>query len=178
MFVSKNNIIEIHEKLYLELVEQVSCELNAQIFYLNLSQVFDSIGLKNLSKFAIKQSNEELQHAMKIIGFLQDNGVFFQVDVSYTHPEIVVIDPPYQAVNSALQEALESEIKLSTRINTLFYKAREHKMTQVEQFLQWFIEEQVEEIAQCEDLISQLKICSGNLLLLDNSDFVKGLLAK
>lgn len=164
------------EELHKRLVDQISMELAAHNTYLNMSVLFDYVGVFNLGDFAKKQAKEELEHANKLMDFLSDIGVVYQIG-SLPTCEIDLLHEanPIKIVEILIGLGLSKERNLGNYIKDT-YQAAKGLDAEIEQFLLWYVEEQVEEVAQFDDLMTQFSICGGNLLILDNSDFVKQLL--
>jgi bacterioferritin B len=121
------------------LIEQVGHELSAHQAYFGISLYFESQSLKKWARFFHGQSLEEAQHATKIITFLVDN------DVPFDLPAVGQATTRFESAEAAVQAALDSEIRVTGQFDALAeaaQKAGDHRSLQ---FLQWFIEEQVEE---------------------------------
>lgn len=169
-----SDVYELHERL----VDQITMELAAHNTYLNMSVLFDEIGMFNLRDFAKKQAGEELEHAHKLMDFLSDIGVVYQIG-KIPNCAIRLLDEstsPLETVKDLIVLGIGKETELGMYIKETYRLAKSVE-PEIEQFLLWYVEEQVEEIAQLDDLLMQFQICGNNLLLLDNSDFVRGLLA-
>lgn len=166
---------DIHN-LHKRLVDQITMELVAHNAYLNMSVLFDHVGVFNLRDFAKKQAKEELEHANKLMDFLSDIGVIYQIGPLPTcEIDLLHESNPIKIVEILISLGLSKERNLGYYIKDT-YQAAKGLDSEIEQFLLWYIEEQVEEVSQFDDLMTQFNICGGNLLILDNSDFVKQLL--
>jgi ferritin len=121
------------------LIEQVGHELSAHQAYFGISLYFDGQSLKKWAQLFHDQSVEEAQHATKIIAFLVDNEVAFDL------PAIGAGTTRYASATAAVQTALDSEIRVTAQFDALAKAAQEAADYRSLQFLQWFIEEQVEE---------------------------------
>jgi ferritin len=129
----------INERLAKLLVAQVASELGAHQVYLGMSLYFERQSLHKWAKLFRDQSVEEAGHAEKIIAFLIDNEVPFDL------PGLPVATTRYDSATEAVQAALASEVKVTGQFNTMAKAATETGDHRGLQFLQWFIEEQVEE---------------------------------
>jgi ferritin len=129
----------ISERLSKLLVAQVSSELGAHQTYLGISLYFERQSLHRWAKVFRDQSVEEAQHASKIMAFLLDNEVEFDL------PGLVAATTHYGSAAGAVQVALESEIKVTGQFNNMATAAAEAGDHRGFEFLQWFINEQVEE---------------------------------
>ena len=129
------------------LIEQVGHELSAHQAYYGISLYFEGQSLKKWARLFHGQSVEEAQHATKIIAFLVDNEVPFDL------PAIGAGTTKYSSAKSAVQAALESEVRVTGQFNGLAEAAQAAADHRSLQFLQWFIEEQVEEERSMRELL-------------------------
>ena len=129
----------ISEPLAKLLIAQISSELGAHQVYLGISLYFERQSLKRWAGVFRDQSIEEAQHASKIMAFLLDN------DVEFDLPGLSSATTHYESAAAAVNTALASEIKVTGQFNAMASAATEAKDHRGLQFLQWFIDEQVEE---------------------------------
>jgi ferritin len=129
----------ISEPLARLLVEQVGHELAAHQKYLGISIYFQRQSLARWAKVFHDQAIEEAQHAERIMSFLVDNEVRFEL------PALKSATTRYRSAKAAVETALESEIKVTALFEALASAARDAGDHRGLQFLQWFIDEQVEE---------------------------------
>jgi len=121
------------------LVAQVAHELGAHQTYMGISLHFERESLKGWAKLFRDQATEEAGHAGKIMAFLIDN------DVAFSLPQVGGAPTTYGSAREAVETALASERRVTGQFNTLADAARDAGDHRSFQFLQWFIEEQVEE---------------------------------
>ncbi len=129
----------ISERLSRLLVEQVEHELSAHQAYMGIALSFERQSLKGWAKLFHDQALEEAQHAAKIWTFLIDNDVEFEL------PAIATAPTRYATARDAVQAALESELRVTGQFDTMAKAAFTEGDHRSFQFLQWFIDEQVEE---------------------------------
>ena len=129
----------ISEPLAKLLVAQVSSELGAHQTYLGISLYFERQSLVRWAKVFRDQSVEEAVHASKIMAFLLDNEVEFEL------PGLAAATTHYKSATDAVGVALASEVKVTGQFNKMAGAAVEAGDHRGFQFLQWFIDEQVEE---------------------------------
>jgi len=129
------------------LIAQVGNELNAHQAYYGISLYFEGLSLKKWAGVFRAQSVEEAQHASKIITFLVDNEVAFDL------PALGPGTTRYASAREAVQAALESELRVTGQFDALAATARAAADHRSLQFLQWFIEEQVEEERTMRELL-------------------------
>ena len=154
----------LNHKLQTALNEQIKNELYSAYIYLSMSAYFESINLPGFANWMRKQSQEEVNHAMKIFDFIHERG---------GRVELQAIDQPPVSFESPLkvfEMALEHEKKVTAMIHDLYKLAEEEKDYPTQVMLHWFIDEQVEEEKSASDLVEQLKRIGDDgvgLLLLD-----------
>jgi ferritin len=121
------------------LVQQIAHELSAHQTYMGISLYFTRQSLNGWAKFFYQQAVEEAEHGWKIINFLIDN------EVTFALPQVGGAPTSYKTARDAVQVAQASERRVSQQFEALANAAREANDNRTLQFLQWFIEEQVEE---------------------------------
>jgi ferritin len=129
------------------LIEQVGSELRAHQFYLAVSIWFDRQSLKRWAKLWHDQSVEEAGHASKIMDFLVDNQVDFDL------PALKASSTRFASAAAAVEQAIESERTVTKQFNKMAEAATEETDHRSFQFVQWFIEEQVEEERKAQGLL-------------------------
>jgi bacterioferritin B len=139
--------------------EQVGNEFAASQQYVMIAVHYDAETLPQLAHFFYRQAVEERNHAMMIIQYMMDAG----------HPIAVpAIPEPRGSFPDTVEPvavALEQEKRVSEQISGLAKRAREEGNYQGEQFMQWFIKEQVEEVSNMSDLLRVVERARENPLL-------------
>jgi ferritin len=133
------------------LIAQIGSELTAHQLYLAISVYFDRASLRGWGKLFKDQSIEEAQHAQKIMDFLTDNEIEFDL------PALKATTTRFSSPLAAAQRALQSERDVAIqfdRMAAIALKAGDHRG---HQFLQWFIEEQVEEEAKVQAIVDLIE---------------------
>ena len=139
--------------------EQVGHEFAASQQYLAIAVYYDDETLPRLAAFFYAQSLEERNHALMMIQYLLDAGV---------EAPIPGVDAPQTAFGDVVEPvalALAQERRVSEQINGLAGIARSEGDYTSEQFMQWFIKEQVEEVASMNDLLKVVTRAKDNPLL-------------
>jgi ferritin len=126
---------------------QIGNEFSASMQYLAIATYFEAQTLPELAKFFYKQSDEERAHAMRFIRFVLDTGGDLVL------PEIPAPRQDFKFAEDAVKLSLESELRVTQQINDIFALATQANNYITQQFLQWFLEEQVEEVASMTDLL-------------------------
>lgn len=121
------------------LVAQVASELGAHQTYMGIALHFERQSLPGWASFFHDQAVEEAGHAQKLMTFLIDN------EVPFALPGLGGAPTTYASAREAVETALASEVKVTGQFDKMADAAREAGDHRSLQFLQWFIEEQVEE---------------------------------
>jgi ferritin len=141
------------------LEEQIANEFAASQQYVAVAVHYDAETLPRLAAFFYAQALEERNHAMMMVQYLLDAGV---------DPEIPGVAAPtggFGDIVAPVSLALEQERRVSEQINALAGAAREQGDYASEQFMQWFIKEQVEEVATMSDLLKVVERSRDNPML-------------
>lgn len=149
----------ISEEMNEAMNQQIGSELHASNQYLNLASYFERDGLPELAGFFFRQSDEEREHALRFIEFLLDAGGEVAI------PEIAAPPTDVKAAVDAVQRALDWELKVTRQINELMDLAIEQNDHTSQQFLRWFVDEQLEEVSTMEELLSVVRRAGDNLLM-------------
>lgn len=152
----------ISESMNVRLNEQITAEFSAAQIYLAMACKFDEMGLRVLGKRFFGQYDEEREHAIRILKFVQEVGGSVTLDV-LPKPKA-----NYPDARSIIVAALESEREISAMINDLVSLADSEKDYATRSFLNWFVDEQVEEVASMTDLLSLVDLAAGNMLQVEN----------
>jgi bacterioferritin B len=139
--------------------EQIANEFAASQQYVGAAVYYDAETLPRLAHFFYRQALEEREHAMIMIQYLLDVGEEIRIPDIRSHPT------SFDDGSAPVKMALEQEERVSAEIFSLFELARETKDYRAEQFMQWFVKEQVEEVALMNDLLNVVERSKENLLL-------------
>ena len=130
-----------------QLNEQIGHEFAAHQQYVACAVYYDSETLPQLARFFYRQALEERDHAMMMVQYLLDS------DADVTIPGVAAPQTDFGDVVAPVSLALAQERRVSEQINALAGVARDERDFTSEQFMQWFIKEQVEEVATMSDLL-------------------------
>ncbi|MCA9952906.1 MAG: ferritin [Anaerolineales bacterium] len=144
---------------------QIQSEFSASAQYIAIAVYFDKEGLPDLANFFYRQSEEERQHAMKFVHFLLEAGAKPII------PGLPDMRNEFDGAAGAVQFALDQEIKVTNQINNIMKIATEENDFTSQNFLQWFINEQVEEVDSMSTLLQTINHAGGTMLLVE--DFVR-----
>lgn len=152
------------EKMHQAMNDQVHHEFESAYIYLSMAAYFDEANLPGFAHWMKIQYQEEVFHTFKFYDFINERG---------GHVKLQAIDQPPTEFDSPLQvfeAVLAHEQKITADINALYELALEEKDYPSQTFLQWFIDEQVEEEENAGSIVTTLKMVDGNphaLLMLD-----------
>jgi ferritin len=149
-------------KFHRLLQEQVRHEFTSSQQYVALAVWFDRQDLPQLAKHFYRQSLEERNHAMMIVQYLLDN------DIAPTIPGIDNVHTDFDQATDLVALALKQEKDVTEEVINLAKVARDEDDYMGEQFMQWFLKEQVEEVAQMKTLLNVMERAGGNLFDVEN----------
>src|SRR5215213_91636 len=147
------------EAFVARLTEQVGNELAASQQYAQVALHYDAETLPRLAAFFYAQALEERNHAMMMVRYLLDAGV------TPSLPGTPAPASDFGDVVAPVELALEQEKRVTDQINALAGLARQDGDYSSEQFLQWFLKEQVEEVSLMSDLLTVVRRARENPLL-------------
>jgi ferritin len=138
---------------------QIGHEFAASQQYLAIASYYDDETLPRLAAFFYAQALEERNHALMMVQYLLDAGA---------QAPIPGVDAPQNGFGDVVEPvalALDQEKRVTEQINTLAATARQEGDYSSEQFMQWFIKEQIEEVASMNDLLKVVTRAKDNPLL-------------
>ena len=155
----------IKPKLVDAMNAQIISEFGASAQYIAIAVYFDDQALPELAGFFYRQSDEEREHAMKFVHFMLETGAKPII------PGISELRNSFESAADAVQFALDQEMRVTDEINNLVSLAVTENDHTSNNFLQWFVMEQVEEIDTMSSLLQTIKHANGNMLWVE--DFVR-----
>lgn len=153
----------IPPSVLVELNRQLNHELSAAHAYLALSVWCEARNLTGFAGYFARQSAEEREHAQKMIDHVLDRGAT---------PELAGLPAPAREFSSLFDIALQAqamELANTKGINAVYEAALAAKDYPAQVLMHWFINEQVEEEAWCDEMVDRVKgaSCAGSLSDLD-----------
>jgi ferritin len=145
------------ERFVTQLNEQIGHEFAAHQQYLAVAVHYDDLTMPQMAGFFYRQALEERGHAMMMIQYLLDQGA----KVAIPGVSAPVVD--FADVVAPVSLALEQEKRVTDQINQLTKIAREEADFASDQFMQWFIKEQVEEVSTMGDLLNVVSRSRDNI---------------
>lgn len=156
----------MNEKIEKMINDQMNFEFYSAYIYKAMAAYCDSIDLPGFANWFKVQVQEEMYHAEKMYNYLLERRgrpFFTQVDA-----------PPkdWDSVKAAFEHAFEHEQIVTDRINKIMTAAIEENDHATRSFLNWFVDEQVEEEASVDAIIKQLELVkeSGHGLFMLDKD--------
>jgi bacterioferritin B len=141
--------------------KQIANEFAAHQQYIGIAVYYESETLPRLAAFFYRQAVEERNHAMMMVQHLLDANQEVRI------PDIEAKLTRFDDVVAPVRMALDQEQLVTEEINALFKLARDNGDYQAEQFMQWFVKEQVEEVSIMTDLLTVVERSAGNALLVE-----------
>ena len=138
--------------------EQIAHEFSASQQYIAIAVWYDGDALPQLAGHFYRQAIEERNHAMMIVQYLMD------ADLPVTIPGIQGVKNDFANIAEPVALALDQERRVSAQIAALAAAAREDGDFMGEQFMQWFLKEQVEEVASMTTLLRVVERAADNAL--------------
>jgi len=156
--------MELSKRMLDALNEQIREELASSYIYLSMAAYFDSINLPGSAHWMRVQTQEELNHALKFYDYIHERGARVLLQA--------LPQPPaeFAGPTAVFTETLKHEQYITGRIHTLYGLAVEDKDYASQGFLQWFVNEQVEEEKNANEILSLLKMAGDKgqgLIMLD-----------
>jgi ferritin len=142
--------------------EQIGHEFAAHQQYVAIAVHYDAETLPQLARFFYRQAREERDHAMMMVQYLID------ADADVVIPGVTAPKTSFDDIVTPVALALQQEKNVSEQINSLAATAREAGDFTSEQFIQWFIKEQVEEVATMSDLLRVVERSKDDPMEIEN----------
>jgi ferritin len=137
--------------------EQIGHEFGASMQYVSIAAHFQKTQLTLLAKLFFKQAEEEREHAMKFVKYLLDTKGELRI------PAIPAATPTFPSAEAA---ALSWEQEVTRQITALMDVAVKDNDYLAQSFLQWFIDEQLEEVVKMDRLLSVIRQSGEKNLLM------------
>ena len=142
--------------------EQIGREFGASLQYFSIAAYFDRDSLPELASFFYRQAEEEKMHALKFVHYLVDANAQVRI------PEVAASKYDFGSARDAVQASLDWEMEVTKQINHLMDLAIEQNDHITQDFLRWFVTEQLEEISTMETLLRVVERAGANLLWVED----------
>lgn len=144
------------KKVYELINDQINKELYSAYLYLSFADYYEEEGLDGYANWYMIQAKEERDHALIFRNYLHENG---------ERVKLLAIDMPDKEFSNflePLEAGLEHEKYVTSLINDIYAAAMDAKDYRAMKFLDWFIEEQMEEEDTADDMITKMKLFGGD----------------
>lgn len=132
--------------------EQINKEFYSAYLYLNFSVFYEAQGLDGFANWYTVQAQEERDHAMLMLKYLQNNGEAVTLDA------VAKPDKEPKTLMDPLKMGFEHEQYVTSLINDIYAAAYSVKDFRTMQFLDWFVKEQCEEEKNADDMIKKMEL--------------------
>ncbi len=140
--------------------EQIGHEFGASLQYVSIAAHFSQRQLTLLAKMFFTQAEEERQHAQKFVQYLLDTKGELKI------PAVPAPTPAFTSAEDAVQAALNWEEEVTRQITGLMDLAVKQNDYLAQSFLQWFIDEQLEEVVKMDRLLNVIRQSGERNLLM------------
>jgi ferritin len=154
----------LSKKMTQLLNKQIEIEGNASQVYLAMASWVEVQGFEGAAEFLYGHSEEEREHMMKLFRFVNERGGHAAV------PTIKTPQTTFKSLGDIFEDLLNHEVKVSAEINKLVDAALLEKDFATHHFLQWYVQEQMEEERLARTVLDKFKLIGsdkGGLYMLD-----------
>src|SRR5690554_4603159 len=159
-------MIMLNKKIENALIEQIEKEGYSSILYLSMASWAESKGLQGIATWLYSQSDEERMHMLKIVAYVNERG---------GHAIISGFDKPptsFDSVKKMFEQVYEHEKYVTRSINDIVGICLEEKDFTTHNWIQWFVNEQIEEEASASGILDRLKLAGDSNLYLFDRDIM------
>ncbi|MDX9942127.1 MAG: ferritin [Bacteroidales bacterium] len=146
---------------------QVGKEAYASALYLAMASWAEKKGYEGISEWFYAQSEEEREHMLKFLRYVNERG---------GHGIVPLVDQPpveFKDVKNVFDASLEHEQMVTRSINEIVGLALEEKDFITHNWIQWFVQEQLEEESSVQGIIDKLNMLEGKSLYVFDRDIMK-----
>ncbi|WP_298474511.1 ferritin [uncultured Maribacter sp.] len=154
----------LSEKIEKALNSQIKIEAESSQIYLAMACWAEVKGLEGVAGFMYKQSQEERDHMLKLVKFVNERGGHAQVS------ELAAPNVTFTSFKEMFEKLLEHEVFVSSSINDLVHTTLGERDYATHNFLQWYVSEQIEEEAVARTILDKINLIGndkGGLYLFD-----------
>ena len=145
--------------------KQVTVEAASSQVYLAMASWAETLGFEGVATFMYAHSDEEREHMLKLVKFINERG---------GHAKVSLLEAPpaeFGSFKEMFENLFEHEVKVSKSINDLVDITLKQKDYATHNFLQWYVSEQIEEEALARNILDKINLIGddkGGLYLFDN----------
>ncbi|MBO6880017.1 MULTISPECIES: ferritin [Winogradskyella] len=144
--------------------KQIRIEAESSQVYLAMAVWAEVKGFEGISNFMYDQSDEEREHMLKLVKFINERGGHAQIS------ELNAPNISYSSFKEMFKKLLDHEVFVSESINELVHISLQEKDYATHNFLQWYVAEQIEEEAMARTILDKINMIGddkGGLYLFD-----------
>lgn len=144
--------------------EQIEAEMASSQYYLAMASWAETKGFNGVSDFLYSQSDEERRHMLKLVKYINERGGQALVPAMRAQPK------SFKSLTYVFEQLLAHEIEISRLINELVAICLDERDFTTQNFLQWYVSEQIEEEALARTIMDKLRLIGndkGGLYLFD-----------
>ena len=142
----------MNDKIKTLLNEQINKELYSAYLYVDIANYYDELDLDGYANYYMIQAQEERDHALLFMKYMQNNGW------KVTLEAIAKPDKIFTGVLDPLEVAAEHERYVTSLINTIYHECYEARDYRTMKFLDWFVDEQMEEEDNADSMVNRYKL--------------------
>ena len=142
----------MNEKVAFLLNQQINKELYSAYLYLDISNYYDAQDLDGYANYYMVQAQEERDHALLFMKYMQSNGLKITLEA------IDRQDKTFDSLRTPLEVAAEHERYVTSLINDIYHEAHQAKDYRTMKFLDWFVDEQMEEEDSADAMVSRYNL--------------------
>ena len=142
----------IHSKIQAALNKQIQAEADSSQYYLAMASWAEKNGFEGVSNFFYDHSDEERQHMLKLIKFVNERGGKAVI------PALKKPPVSYKSVKDVFDNLLKHEVHVTNEINSLVEICLKERDYTTHNFLQWYVSEQIEEEALARTIMDKIKL--------------------
>ena len=142
----------MNDKIISLLNDQINKEFYSAYLYLDMANFYDSLDLDGYANYYMIQAQEERDHALLFMKYMQNNGL------KVTLEAIAKPDKVFENIIDPLVVAAEHERYVTALINAIYHECHEDKDYRTMKFLDWFVDEQMEEEENADKMVSRYKL--------------------
>ena len=142
----------MNDKIAALLNQQINKEFYSAYLYLDMSNFYDGLDLDGYANYYMIQAQEERDHALLFMKYMQNNGL------KVTLEAIGKPDKVFDSILSPLEVAAEHERYVTALINNIYHECYQDKDYRTMKFLDWFVDEQMEEEDNADTMVSRYKL--------------------
>jgi ferritin len=142
----------MNDKIKALLNQQINKELYSAYLYVDIANYYDELDLDGYANYYMIQAQEERDHALLFLKYMQNNGL------KVTLEAIDKPDKTYSSILDPLETAAEHERYVTSLINAIYHECYEDRDYRTMKFLDWFVDEQMEEEDNADSMINRYKL--------------------